>query len=166
MTSAAGPHPAEPLTFTLNGQACVLAVDPDAPLLYVLRNDLGLKGTRFGCGLGQCGACMVIVDGQARPSCDLPISAVAGRRVVTVEGLERDGRLHPLQQAFIDDGAGQCGFCLSGILMSAKALLDAQPDADDGQIRVALEPNICRCGVHARVLRAIHRVVNGPGPDE
>lgn len=164
MTALADPGP-ERLTFTLNGRTCSVAVDPQVPLLYVLRNDLGLKGTRFGCGLGLCGACMVIVDGQARNSCDLPVSAVVGREVITIEGLEQHGQLDPLQQAFIDEGAGQCGFCLSGILMSARALLDAEPRPDDERIRAALEPNICRCGVHARVLRAIHRVVADQGCD-
>lgn len=149
-----------PLSFTVNGQPCRVAVDPDVPLLYVLRNDLGLKGTRFGCGLGLCGACMVIVDGQPRTSCDLPISTVSGMAVTTVEGLVGAEGLDPLQEAFIDEGAGQCGFCLSGILMSAKALLDLEPHPDDARIRTALEPNICRCGVHTRVLRAIHRVID------
>jgi nicotinate dehydrogenase subunit A len=151
--------PPEEVSFTLNGRPCTVAVGPDVPLLYVLRNDLGLKGTRFGCGLGLCGACTVIVDGRARPSCDMPVSAVVGSDVVTLEGLAQGNALHPLQQAFIDEGAGQCGFCIAGILMTAKALLDAEPNADDGRVREALEANICRCGVHARVLRAISRVV-------
>jgi aerobic-type carbon monoxide dehydrogenase small subunit (CoxS/CutS family) len=148
----------------VNGRPCDVAVDPDTPLLYVLRNDLGLKGTRFGCGLGLCGACTVIIEGRARTSCDLPVSAVRGLAISTVEGLAHADGLDPLQDAFIDAGAGQCGFCLSGILMAARALLDVDPHPDDVQIREALEPNICRCGVQARVLRAIHRVVDQPGP--
>ena len=142
----------------VNGVEHAVAVDPEAPLLYVLRNDLGLVGTRFGCGLGLCGACMVIVDGRARPSCDLPVSAVVGREVTTVEGLARDGALDPLQQAMIDEGAGQCGFCVAGILMTARVLLDDQPDADDATVRAALDDNLCRCGIHDRVLRAVRRV--------
>jgi nicotinate dehydrogenase subunit A len=151
------------IRFTLNGAPCEVTVAGDAPLLYVLRNDLGLKGARFGCGLGQCGACRVIVDGVARSSCDLPVEAVAGRSVTTVEGLAGEGELDPLQQAFVDEGAGQCGYCLTGILMSARALLDAESTPDDSRIREGLEPNICRCGIQDRVLRAIHRVVDGGG---
>jgi len=157
MTATTPSSPA-PLTFTVNGSPVRVAVEPDTPLLYVLRNDLGLKGTRFGCGLGQCGACMVIVDGVARSSCDLAVSAVAGRTVTTIEGLARGDELHPLQRAIVDEGAAQCGYCLSGMIVSAAALLDAEPAASDERVRQALAANLCRCGVHPRVLRAIRRV--------
>jgi nicotinate dehydrogenase subunit A len=150
----------EPIALTVNDRPCAPAVDPDVPLLYVLRNDLGLKGTRFGCGLGLCGACTVLVDGQPRTSCDLAVGTVRGTRITTVEGLADGDRLAPLQEAFVAAGAGQCGFCLSGILMATTALLDTVADPDDAAIRTALEPNICRCGVQPRVLRAIHDVVD------
>ena len=152
------------IRLTVNGREVEVAVAPDTPLLYVLRNDLGLKGTRFGCGLGQCGACMVIVDGQAKSSCDLAVVDVRGRTVRTVEDLAREGRLDPLQQAFVDEGAGQCGFCLSGLLMAARALLDAEPGADDARFRSAFETNLCRCGVHHRVMRAVLRVAREGEP--
>jgi nicotinate dehydrogenase subunit A len=145
------------LTINVNGVAHAVAAEAETPLLYVLRNDLGLKGARFGCGLGQCGACTVIVDGRPVQSCDVPVSAVAGKAVVTIEHLARDGRLHPLQEAFIGEQAAQCGYCLSGIIMSAKALLDANPRASDAEIRQALERHLCRCGTHQRILRAIRR---------
>lgn len=151
------PGTAEAISFVLNGGGCSVTVERDALLLYVLRNDLGLKGSRFGCGMGLCGACMVLVDGRPMPSCDLPLYAVAGKRVTTIEGMQAADGLHPLQQAFIDEGAGQCGYCLSGILISAMALLERNPDPSDADIRTALEPNICRCGAHARVIRAIRR---------
>jgi nicotinate dehydrogenase subunit A len=116
---------------------------------------------RFGCGLGQCGACTVIVDGIARQACDLPVSAVAGCHVTTIEGLGSNGELDPLQTAFIEEGAAQCGFCTTGIIVAARALLDAEPTASDARIREALAGNLCRCGAHARVMRAIHRVADG-----
>jgi nicotinate dehydrogenase subunit A len=131
--------------------------DEETPLLYVLRNDLKLKGTRFGCGLGQCGACTVIIDGRAVLSCDLPVSSAAGKKITTIEGIGSGHRLHPLQQAFIDEQAAQCGYCASGIIMAAKALLDEKPNADDSEIKQALERNLCRCGTHHRILRAIRR---------
>jgi nicotinate dehydrogenase subunit A len=149
------------MNITVNGRPCRVEAEPETPLLYVLRNALKLKGTRFGCGLGQCGACTVIVDGAAVQSCDVPVSAVAGKRVTTIEGISGNGRLHPLQQAFIDEQAAQCGYCASGIIMSAKALLDARPDASDDEVREALAGNLCRCGTHARILRAIRRVAAG-----
>ncbi|MDH5343473.1 MAG: (2Fe-2S)-binding protein, partial [Betaproteobacteria bacterium] len=129
--------------------------DAETPLLYALRNDLGLVGSRYGCGSGLCGACMVIVDGKAVQSCDVPVSAVVGKQITTVEALGSNDALHPLQQAFIDEQAAQCGYCASGILMAAKVLLDANPDPDDAAIRSALEGNLCRCGTHGRILRAI-----------
>jgi len=147
------------MAFTINVNGAPHAVDADAetPLLYVLRNDLKLKGARFGCGLGQCGACMVIIDGKAVPSCDIPVSAVTGKAVTTIEGIGGEDRLHPLQQAFIEEQAAQCGYCVSGIVMTAKALLDADPRASDADIKEALARNLCRCGTHQRILRAIRR---------
>lgn len=149
------------ITLNVNGQARNVTADPETPLLYVLRNDLQLKGARFGCGTGHCGACMVIIDGKAVQSCDLPLSAAAGKAITTLEGLSANGALHPLQQAFIDEQAAQCGYCVSGIIMSAKALLDAHPQADDAAIRTALNGNLCRCGTHHRILRAVRRVAAG-----
>ncbi len=123
----------------------------------MLRNDLKLKGARFGCGIGQCGACTVLVDGKPVQSCDFPLSAAAGKRVTTVEGLAQNGKLHPLQRAFVEEQAAQCGYCATGIIMSAKALLDAKPRPTDAEIRTALKGNLCRCGTHHRILRAIRR---------
>ena len=148
-------------TLQVNGQARVVQADAETPLLYALRNDLGLIGTRYGCGLGQCGSCTVIIDGKPVQSCDLPVSAAVGRQITTVEALanveNEDEHLHPLQRAFIAEQAAQCGYCASGILMSAKALLDVNKDPSDGEIRAALEGNLCRCGTHGRILRAIKR---------
>jgi len=146
------------LTITVNGTPHEVAADAETPLLYVLRNDLKLKGTRFGCGTGLCGACMVIIDGKAVQSCDVSVSAVAGKSVTTIEALGNIENPHPLQQAFIAEQAAQCGYCASGIIMSAKALLDANPRPGDTEIREALAGNLCRCGTHHRILRAIRRV--------
>ena len=148
----------EKLSFNVNGSPRSVEAEPTTPLLYVLRNDLALKGTRFGCGSGQCGACTVIVDGKAVQSCDVPVSAIARRSVETIESLGGD---HPLQRAFVREQAVQCGYCVSGIIMSAKALLDAEPNADEARIRQALEGNLCRCGTHSRMLHAIERVARG-----
>ena len=144
-------------TLQVNGQTRVVQADAETPLLYALRNDLGLIGTRYGCGLGQCGSCTVIIDGKPVQSCDLPVSAAVGKQITTVEALGTDKDLHPLQRAFIAEQAAQCGYCASGILMAAKALLDANKDPSDGEIRAALEGNLCRCGTHGRILRAIKR---------
>jgi nicotinate dehydrogenase subunit A len=141
----------------VNGSDHAVAADPETPLLYVLRNDLKLKGARFGCGLGLCGACTVLVDGKPVQSCDFPLSAAAGKSVTTVEGLAADGKLHPLQQAFIAEQAAQCGYCVTGIIMAAKALLDVNPRPSDADIRTALKGNLCRCGTHQRILKAIKR---------
>ncbi len=149
------------ITLNVNGELKHVAAEPETPLLYVLRNDLQLKGARLGCGTGNCGACTVIIDGKAVQSCDLPVSAAAGTAITTLEGLATNGLLHPLQQAFLDEQALQCGYCVSGIIMSAKALLDANPRADDAAIRAALNGNICRCGTHHRMLRAVRRVAEG-----
>ncbi|OGA50470.1 MAG: (2Fe-2S)-binding protein [Betaproteobacteria bacterium RIFCSPLOWO2_12_FULL_62_58] len=148
------------ISITVNGAAHQVVADAETPLLYVLRNDLKLKGARFGCGLGQCGTCTVIVDGKAVQSCDVPVSAVVGKAVTTIEGIRADGGLHPLQQVFIDEQAAQCGYCVTGIIMAAKALLDANPRASDAEIREALARNLCRCGTHQRILRAIHRAAD------
>ena len=145
------------LTLQVNGKARQVQADGETPLLYALRNDLGLVGARYGCGLRQCGACTVIIDGKAVQSCDVPVSAVIGKQITTVEALGTDATLHPLQRAFIDEQAAQCGYCASGILMAAKALLDTNPDPADAEIRNALEGNLCRCGTHGRILRAIKR---------
>lgn len=145
------------LIITVNGTPHEIPADPETPLLYVLRNDLKLKGTRFGCGTGLCGACMVIIDGKAVQSCDVTVSAVAGKTITTIEGLGSVEHPHPLQRAFIAEQAAQCGYCASGIIMSAKALLDANPKAGDAEIRKALEGNLCRCGTHHRIVRAIKR---------
>jgi nicotinate dehydrogenase subunit A len=141
--------------FTVNGSPVSVDVDPDTPLLDVLRNRLGLTGTKFGCGVEQCGCCMVLIDGRPEKSCGKAVSTVAGTTVVTIEGLGRRERPHPLQQAFLDEQAGQCGYCLSGILISAKALLDRNPAPSRAQIAAALDDNICRCGSHVRILRAV-----------
>ena len=148
----------------VNGRTHAVAAEPETALLYVLRNDLKLKGARFGCGMGQCGACTVLVDGKPVQSCDFPLSAAAGKRVTTVEGLAQNGKLHPLQQAFIEEQAAQCGYCATGIIMSAKALLDAKPRPTDAEIRTALKGNLCRCGTHHRILRAIRRAAEELAP--
>jgi nicotinate dehydrogenase subunit A len=143
------------IRFTVNGRDVGVAADADTPLLDVLRNHLGLLGTKFGCGLEQCGCCMVLIDGRPEKSCGKGLSTVAGRQVVTIEGLGTPERPHPLQQAFLDEQAGQCGYCLSGILVSAKALLDHNPAPSRREIAVALDDNVCRCGSHSRILRAV-----------
>jgi nicotinate dehydrogenase subunit A len=141
----------------VNGTRHRLDVPGDTPLLYVLRNDLQLNGAKFGCGLGQCGACTVIVDGRAVFSCITPISALEGRRIRTVEGLGTVEKPGPMQRAFMEEQAAQCGYCIPGMMMRAQALLESQPGADEAQIRKALTPNLCRCGTHMRILRAVGR---------
>jgi nicotinate dehydrogenase subunit A len=136
----------------VNGLTRSVEADPDTPLLYVLRNDLGLVGTRFGCGSGQCGACFVLIDGRAMASCDLPMSFAFGKKVTTIEGL---GEAHPVQKALVAEQAAQCGYCMSGIVMSAVALLDKSNKPTEAEIRSALDKNLCRCGSHNRVVRAI-----------
>ena len=144
-------------TLRVNGQTHTRDVDPATPLLYVLSDDLGLRGPKFGCGLGQCGACTVIAGGQAIRSCITPVERVAAQEITTLEGLGTIDRPHPLQQAFIDEQAAQCGFCLNGVILTAKALLDRNPGATDDQVRQALDGVLCRCGVNVRMLRAIRR---------
>ena len=146
-----------PISLTVNGSEVAVAADPDTPLLDVLRNHLGLVGTKFGCGLEQCGCCIVLVDGRPEKSCGKAVSTVAGKRVVTIEGIGTRDRPHPLQQAFLDEQAGQCGYCLPGIIVTAKALLDRNPAPSRHEIALALDDNICRCGSHVRILRAVER---------
>jgi len=143
--------------FTVNGGAVSVSADGDTPLLDVLRNRLGLVGTKFGCGAEQCGSCLVLIDGAPAKSCGTALSTVAGKTVVTIEGLGTRERPHPLQQAFLDEQAGQCGYCLSGILIAAKALLGKNPAPSRREIALALDDNICRCGSHPRILRAVER---------
>ena len=145
------------VALTVNGRAVVLAGDRDRPLLDALRADLGLTAARFGCGEGQCGACMVVVDGRALPSCQLTIEAAAGRDVLTLEGLGDEADPHPLQRAFIEEQAMQCGYCISGVIMSAAALLARSPSPGDAEIRTALDGNLCRCGSHGRIVAAVRR---------
>ena len=152
------------ITLTVNGKIHSVSAEPETALLYVLRNDLKLKGARFGCGLGQCGACTVLVDGKPVQSCDFPLSAAVGKAITTIEGLAPDGEWHPLQAAFIAEQAAQCGYCVTGIIMAAKALLDANPRPADAEIRTALKGNLCRCGTHHRILRAIHRAAREIAP--
>lgn len=147
--------------FTLNGRlAQVTVTHEDKPLLAVLRDELGLVGTRFGCGLEQCGCCTVLIDGAAEKSCAKPIWSVEGKSIITVEGLGTRDTPHPLQQAFLDEQAGQCGYCLSGILVSAKALLDRNPSPSRAEVAQALDGNICRCGAHNRILRAVEKAAS------
>jgi nicotinate dehydrogenase subunit A len=141
----------------VNGERRSVDAAPDTPLLYVLRNSLGLAGTRFGCGTGQCGACFVLVDGRAMASCDLPISFLENKKVTTVEGLGTRGELHAVQRALIEEQAAQCGYCMSGIAVSAAALLKSNPSPSEQEIRSALDKNLCRCGSHNRVVRAVLR---------
>jgi len=148
------------IPISVNGSTVTVTADQDTPLLDILRNHLGLKGTKFGCGLEQCGCCMVLVDGKPEKSCGKALSTVAGREIVTIEGLGTPDRPHPLQQAFLDEQAGQCGYCLTGILISAKALLDRNPSPSRAEIAQGLDDNICRCGSHNRILRAVARVAD------
>ena len=146
-----------PISLTVNGRAHAVEVDPATPLLYVLSDDLALAGPKFGCGLGQCGACTVIAGGRAIRSCVTPVSRVAGTEITTLEGLGTPERPHPLQQAFIDEQAAQCGFCLSGVILTAKALVDRNPTAGRAEIEEAMSGVLCRCFAHTRMLRAIEK---------
>lgn len=146
-----------PIRFTVNRNEVTVGADEATPLLDVLRNQLGLRGSRYGCGLGQCGSCAVLVDGEVVASCTRPLGSVAGKHVTTVEGLGTPDRPHPLQAAMLEEQAGQCGYCLSGILIAAKALLDRNPAPSRTEIAAALDWHLCRCGMHNRVLRAVAR---------
>jgi nicotinate dehydrogenase subunit A len=146
------------LTLSVNGKSHKLTVDdPKMPLLYALRNDLGLHGPRFGCGLSQCGSCTVLVNGKAVRSCSFPVADAAGKKVVTLEGLGTSKRLHPLQQAFIEEQAVQCGYCINGMIMQAAELLNRNKRPSEEQIKQALADNLCRCGTHVRIVRAVKR---------
>ncbi|HEX3097478.1 MAG TPA: (2Fe-2S)-binding protein [Usitatibacter sp.] len=145
----------ETIPMTVNGRAETVRAEPDTPLLYVLRNDLGLAGPKFGCGLGQCGACTVHLDGTAIRSCATPVASARGKKVTTLEGLPKDGALHAVQQAFIDEQAAQCGYCINGWMMTAAALLEANPRASEEDIRRGLSGLKCRCGTHMSILRAV-----------
>ena len=145
------------IAFTVNGATQTVDVPETTSLLEALRNHLGLMGTRYGCGLEQCGCCMVLVDGQTTYACTREVGTVAGRAVTTIEGLGTVESPHPLQQAFLDEQAGQCGYCLSGIILSAKALLDSNPKPSRAQIVEALDRHLCRCGTHQRIIRAVER---------
>lgn len=145
--------------FTLNGGQRSFDADPSTPLLYVLRNDAELNGAKFGCGLAQCGACTVVVDGAAIRSCVTPLSSVEGAEVTTIEGLGAAENPHPIQRAFIEEQAAQCGYCMNGMIMTTKALLDRNPNPSDAEIRQGLAGNLCRCGTHTRILKAVHRSV-------
>ena len=141
----------------VNGKSQVVDAEPDMPLLYALRNDLKLNGPKFGCGLAQCGACTVIMDGNAIRSCVTSVNTVQNKSVTTLEGLGSTKKMHKIQQAFVDEQAAQCGYCINGMIMSTKALLDKNPKPTDSQIREALARNLCRCGTHIRILRAVKR---------
>ena len=149
---------------SVNGTEHEITAAADTPLLYVLRNDLGLKAAHFGCGTGQCGACRVLLDGHAVASCDTPLWAAAGKSITTVEGLGDAAHPHPLQSALIAEQAGQCGYCLPGILMSAAALLESNAIPSESEVRVALDENLCRCGSHNRIVRAVLRAAGGKAP--
>jgi nicotinate dehydrogenase subunit A len=143
------------LTLTINGEAREFSLPADTPLIYVLRNDCGLNGPKFGCGLGECGACAVLLDGRPVRSCATPLAAVAKRQVTTLEGLSRDGRPHPVQQAFIETQAAQCGYCLNGMIIATVGLLARNPDPTETEIRAALRRHLCRCGTHMEILAAV-----------
>ena len=141
----------------VNGSTRTVSVEPDTPLLYILRNDFELNGPRFGCGLAQCGACTVLIEGKPVRSCMMPVSEVGAKSVMTLEGLGTAQKLHPLQQAFIEEQAAQCGYCSNGMIMTAKALLDKTPKPTEAQVKKALAANYCRCGTHNRIVRAVLR---------
>jgi nicotinate dehydrogenase subunit A len=146
-----------PVSLTVNGSRREIRSEPATPLLYVLRGELGLNGPKYGCGLGQCGACTVLRDGRVLRSCIAPVGQLEGAEIVTLEGLGGEGWLHPLQQAFLEEQAGQCAYCIPGMIMTAAALLKGKPKPTPAEIRQALEGNLCRCGSHNRILRAVAR---------
>lgn len=148
----------------VNGRQHTVDAEGETPLLYVLRNDLKLKGARFGCGLGVCGACTVVIDGKSVQSCDISLAAAAGKRITTIEGIGGSDRMHALQSAFIAEQAAQCGYCTTGIIMTAYALLKRNARPSEAEIREALDGNICRCGTHVRILRAIRRAAGEAAP--
>ena len=148
---------ANSIQLEINGKTHQVSVDPEVPLLYVLRENLDLTGTKYGCGEGQCGACTVLVDGVARRSCLTPVGSVAGKKITTIEGLASNGQLHPLQQAFWDADAMQCAYCTSGMILSAAAFLKTNPNPSEAEIAHALEGNICRCGTYPRIIAAVRK---------
>ena len=155
----------EKLSLTVNGQSRTVEVEPDTPLLYVLRNQLELNGPKFGCGLEQCGSCMVLLDGKASPSCRLPVAATTGKSITTLKGLtQADGTLHPVQQAFEQEQTAQCGYCLNGMIISAVALLQENPQPDEAAVRQGLQRVLCRCGTHSRVIRAVQKAAETTNP--
>jgi nicotinate dehydrogenase subunit A len=151
------------ISLKVNGAVRSVPAEPDTPLLYVLRNDLGLNGAKFGCGLAQCGACTVLIDGQPSRSCTVPAGDVGTSEIVTIEGLGSVDKPHPLQQAFIAEQAAQCGYCINGMIMTAKALLDSTPHPTETQVRDGLALNLCRCGTHNRIVRAVLRAAETAG---
>jgi aerobic-type carbon monoxide dehydrogenase small subunit (CoxS/CutS family) len=166
----------DPITLHVNGETHRLEVEPDTPLLFVLRNDLGLKAAKLACGLEQCGACLVLIDGHARPACRLPVAQVAGatdgpaggprHEIITLEGLGAAEQLHPVQAAFLEEQAAQCGYCTTGMIVAAAALLARTPNPTDGEIRAALAQNLCRCGSYSRILHAVRRAAAAYSPQE
>jgi aerobic-type carbon monoxide dehydrogenase small subunit (CoxS/CutS family) len=148
---------AKPIELEINGKRCTVQCDPETPLLSVLRDELGLTGTKYGCGEGQCGACTVLMDGAPRRSCQITVSAAAAKRITTIEGLEKDGRLHPVQQAFLDAGAFQCAYCTSGMILGSVGLLSTNRNPTSAEIIQSLQGNICRCGTYPRIIDAVHQ---------
>jgi len=146
---------AKPMEIEVNGKRYAVRYPPDTPLLYVLRDELGLTGTKYGCGEGQCGACTVLIGAAPRRSCQIPVNAAAASPIITIEGLEKEGKLHPVQQAFLDAGAFQCAFCTSGMVMSSIGLLQTKANPSDAEIVQFLQGNICRCGTHPRIMEAV-----------
>jgi aerobic-type carbon monoxide dehydrogenase small subunit (CoxS/CutS family) len=144
----------------VNGKRYPVHYSPDTPLLYVLRDELGFTGTKYGCGEGMCGACTVLVNGTARRSCQIPVSAAAGKPIITIEGLEKNGALHPVQQAFLDEGAFQCAYCTSGMIMSSVSLLQSNHNPSNEQIVQSLQGNLCRCGTHPRIIEAVRKAAS------
>ena len=151
------------ITLNVNGRSRSVPAEPDTPLLYVLRNDLELNGAKFGCGLAQCGACTVLVDGKPARSCVTEIGSIGSAQITTLEGLGTVDKPHPLQRAFIEEQAAQCGYCINGMIMTAKALLDANPRPSEPEVRAGLAGNLCRCGTHNRIVAAVLRAANGTG---
>jgi len=151
------------ITLTVNGATHTVPAEPDTPLLYVLRNDLALNGAKFGCGLAQCGACTVLANGEAIRSCVTQVGDVAGAKITTIEGLGTIDKPDPLQRAFMDEQSAQCGYCINGMIMSAKALLEHNPHPSETDVRNALAGNLCRCGTHGRIIRAVLRAAQGNG---
>jgi nicotinate dehydrogenase subunit A len=147
----------------VNGKAQTVTAEPDTPLLYVLRNDFELNGAKFGCGLAQCGACTVLVDGKATRSCVTPIGTLGASDITTIEGLGTIEKPHPLQRTFMDEQAAQCGYCINGMIMTAKELLDRNPKPSEAEVRARLDANLCRCGTHGRIIRAVLRAAEPAG---